>query len=364
MAIRMAVKLDGVNFTAAETTLVETPDFAASAFRYASGVAALRIRNSVGEIIVLPFHGQQIWDARFHGRRLTMRTMFDDPAATTNYLQNYGAFFLHCGVTAMGNPGPGDTHPLHGEVPHAPYHAVQLLFGEDETGAYIALTGKTRYTLAFAQNVETQPVLKLHAGTGRMTMDVAIHNLKATPMEVMYLAHINFRPVDGATIFDTVPDDVKAFRVRTTIPPIFKPSEAFKAMIAEVAAKPWLHRDIVPGRAIDPELVMGLDFRSDADGWAHSIQMLPDGTADLVSHRPSELPRGVRWMCRTPDQDALGLFLPATADADGYTAEKAKGNLVIVPPGEAFRCSMAFGALSRDEAAAMAQHIGKVRAAA
>ena len=63
------------------------------------------------------------------------------------------------------------------------------------------------------------------------------------------------------------------------------------------------------------------------DGWGHAMQLLPDGTADFISHRPEELPGGVRWMTRNADQDALGLFLPGTAEADGYTAEKAKGNV-------------------------------------
>ena len=35
-------------------------------------MAALRIINARGEIIVLPFQGQQIWRANFDGRDLTL----------------------------------------------------------------------------------------------------------------------------------------------------------------------------------------------------------------------------------------------------------------------------------------------------
>ena len=38
----------------------------------------------------------------------------------------------------------------------------------------------------------------------------------------------------------------------------------------------------------------------------------PDGTADYIRHQPQELDHGVRWICRTPDQDALGMVLPET----------------------------------------------------
>ena len=74
---------------------------------------------------------------------------------------------------------------------------------------------------------------------------------------------------------------------------------------------------------------MGLTMKPDADGWGHAMQLLPDGTADYISHRLDELPSGVRWMTRNADQDALGLFLPGTAEADGYLAEKAKGNVKV-----------------------------------
>src|SRR5262245_40923315 len=94
------------HFTPARHVLATCGSMTATCFRYASGVAGLAITNADGHIDLLPFHGQQIWDAEFFGRRLTMGSMFDGPLATQDYLANYGAFFIHCGVTAMGNPAP------------------------------------------------------------------------------------------------------------------------------------------------------------------------------------------------------------------------------------------------------------------
>ena len=95
-------------------------------------------------------------------------------------------------------------------------------------------------------------------------------------------------------------------------------------------------------------------------GFAHSMQLLPDGSADFVSHRPAELGHGVRWLSRSGDQDALGLMLPATADPNGYTAEKAKGHVRVVPPLGEFHCALEFGALDRQETKDMRRKIAKI----
>ena len=351
------------HFTQAPTVLATFGGLTATCFRYASGVAGLTIANDAGLIELLPFQGQQIWDAVFFGRRLTMGSMFDEPLPTQNYLSTYGAFFIHCGVTAMGNPAPEDTHPLHGELPNALYQEARLIIGEDADGPFMALTGTYRHRVAFTHNYVAEPVIKLGAKGGRIRASLTIRNLKQSPMELMYLAHVNFRPVDNARLIDTVPDDPRNMRIRDKLPANYLPSPDYRQLLAEMLANPRKHRDIVAGRAIDPELVLSLDCRADAAGWAHSLQLLPDGAADFVSHRPSELDRGIRWMSRGGDQDALGVMLPATADPNGYVAEKAAGRLRIIPPQGEYHCDLEFGALERDDAAQLKQKIEKIRQA-
>jgi hypothetical protein len=361
VAHRVSINLKAVNFDAGETLVAEAGGLTASVFRYGTGVAALRIRNRVGEIVCLPFQGQQIADAAFHGRKLTMRSMFADPPAASHYLGNSGGFLIHCGATAMGNPSVEDTHPLHGELPNLPYQEAHLLIGEDERGAWMGMSGVGRYTIAFTHNYESRPLLKLHADDGRIDAELEIRNLKHTPMELMYLAHVNFRPHDGARLVDMVPNDAKHIRLRTKVPQgLFKLTESFTRLQEQLKADPALHRDVAAGRAIDPEIVMGLSFTPDLEGWGHSMQLLPDGTADFISHRLAELPGGVRWMTRNADQDALGLFLAGTAEADGYLAEKAKGNVKIIAPQQSWRCAMRFGALTREEAEIMQARIAQV----
>lgn len=344
-------------FTEKEKLLLAHGELAATTFAYDSGVAALRLSNSLGEIVMLPFHGQQIWSAEFHGRPLTMRSMFDEPRATQTYLHNYGGFLLHCGFTRMGVPGPDDNHPLHGELPHATYNSAALVIGEDDGGAYIGLTGQWQYTVAFNYNYVAEPLVKLYAGSSLLHIAIDVTNLKETEMEYMYMAHINFRPVDHGRLVYSAPADTDHVRIRKGESHLgSKPG--YVEFMEELGRNPEKHHVLEPGLNFDPEAVLYIDYKVDRGGWAHSLQIHPDGSADYVRHRPDQLDKGVRWIARTPDQEALGLVLPATAEPEGYTAEKAKGNVKVLPGKGKFHAEVIAGAVN---AAAASEIEGTIR---
>lgn len=347
-------------FTEREQSLVEHGPLVASAFRYPSGALALRLRNERGALITLPFQGQQIWSAHFDGRELTMRSMFDQPHPTQTYLQNYGGFLIHCGATAMGVPTAQDSHPLHGELPNAPYDNAWLTAGEDAQGLYLELSGEYRYTVAFNTNYTAQPTLRLYAGKATFPVTMTITNLKNSPMELMYLAHVNFRPVDNSRLAYSAVYDAQHVRVRTSIPSHVHPLPGYREFIQELAEHPEKHHLLTPGLGFDPEVVFFIEYQADAQGWAHSLAIHPDGQADYVRHQPAVLDHGNRWICRTPDQDALGLLLPATAEPEGYTAEKAKGNLKILGPKAVWTCAYEIGALTATEARAVEAKIEQI----
>ncbi|ODT11887.1 MAG: hypothetical protein ABS35_41150 [Kaistia sp. SCN 65-12] len=349
-------------FTRAETVLASYAGLTASTFRYSTGVAGLRIDNGIGSMELLPFQGQQIWDATFHGRRLTMGSMFDEPEPTQSYLGTYGGLFLHCGATAMGNPSPADNHPPHGELPNALYHSAELLIGEDENGPFMGLSGRYQHAVAFTHKYVATPTVRLHAGSARIHLEMEIRNLKGAPMDLMYLAHVNFRYVPGARIVDTVADQTKGYRIRSLLPPEETLTEEYKRIREAVLAEPALHKHLDGGQQVEPEIVMAMDAATDPSGWSHALQVLEDGSADFISYRPDELGHAIRWMVRNADQEALGLVLPATAEADGYLAEKAKGNLLRLATGETFRCQLVFGALAPDEVPTFERVIDGARA--
>ncbi len=359
--MRLTFDLVPGDFAAKPRAIARFEGLTATAFRFDTGVAGLRIENDVGHVVLLPFQGQQVWDAVFHGRRLTMESVFAEPVAASDLLSSYGALLVHCGATAMGNPGPEDRHPLHGELPQAPFQTARLLAGTDGEGPYMGLSGLYRHQQAFSHHYVAEPELLLHCGSGILDLRMAIRNCRKSPMELMYLAHVNFRPVDGGRLVDTVPDDPRHIRIRKRLPGFFAPSADRDRLLARLEAEPARHRHMVPSERIEPELVMGLDFVADEEGLAHAMQVHPSGEADVVSHRPGELPRAVRWITRSADEDALGLVLPGTAEADGYTAEKRKGNLLTLAPDGQFTCHVRFGALMPLAAAEFAARIEAVR---
>lgn len=354
------IHLTPAMFQPKEQPLVEHGTLSASTVRFESGTHGLRLRNEMGELLLLPFQGQQIWSARFGERELTMRSMFDEPTPTRDYLHNYGGFLIHCGFTAMGVPGPDDTHPLHGELPNAPYDSAFVVLGEDEGGAYIGLGGSYRHTVAFSYNYVAEPLVKLYAGAERFDIRMSITNLKQTPMEYMYLAHVNFRPVDNGRLIYSAPTTPEHVRVRTSIPSHVTPGPGYVDFIDALREAPQQHHVLAPELAFDPEVVFNIDYLADDAGWAHSLQVHPDGSADYIGHRPEQLPVGVRWICRTPDQDALGIVLPATAEPEGYLAEQAKGNIRTLAGGETFACDMTVGVLDKTAAGEMAGQIEKI----
>jgi hypothetical protein len=360
MSWETTIHLQSQFFGEAEELLAEHEGLRAHTFRYRSGVCGLRLTNQVGEVIMLPFQGQQIWRAAFNGRALTMKSMFDEPRSTTEYLHTYGAFLVHCGATAMGVPGPDDTHPLHGELPNAPYQTAMLTVGQDDKGPYMGVAGTYQHTVAFNHNYLAQPAVKLYAESTRLSISMSIRNLKHSEMELMYLAHVNFRPVDNGRLVYSAPCTPEHVRVRTSIPSHVRPPAGYVEFIETLKEHPEEHNVLKPGLAFDPEVVFFIDYLADEAGWAHSMQVHPDGSADFISHRPAELDHGIRWICRTADQDALGIALPATAEPEGYLAEKAKGNIKVIPAQGEFRCDLEAGVLSSDEARQLEEKINQI----
>jgi hypothetical protein len=335
-------------FTSHETLLAENGELTASAFRYPSGVCALRLKNSLGELVLLPYQGQQIWDATLRGRRLTMKSMFDQPYPTSDFLSTFGGFLLHCGAAAMGSPSAEDSHSLHGELPNAPYQNAALVIGSDEKGEYIGLTGEYRHTVAFNYNYTATPLVKVYAASSVFDVSMKIQNHKASPMPLMFLEHINFIPVDGGRLAQTVVCNPENMRVRANIPSFMEVAPGYREFLKLLQEHPEKHLVFDPALVYDPEVVFYMNYLADENGWARTLQIHPDGSADLLRHRPEQLNHGVRWICRTADQGALGME-PSTAEVEGFSAEKKKGNVRSLPGGAMFTYELEVGVLTVDE---------------
>ncbi|WP_168208274.1 DUF4432 family protein [Agrobacterium sp. T29] len=343
------IELSKKSFSEQKRLIARQGVIEAFGFRYASGIEALEIHNGAGTAVLLPFRGQQIWDVVFNGRRLTMQTIFDEPVNASNFHRSYGAFFVHCGATATGYPGPEDDHELHGELPYISYERAAIVFGSDAKGEYVELTGLVRDRKFFGPSFAFRPALRLHANATAFDLTVEVENLGGGTMPLMYLAHANFRPVDGSRLVDTLmPDPDRRWQVPAYLAGA---DDTLVSWHREVEADFNRHRTIKAGDRIEKEFGFSDAYHADMDGWAHAMQILPNGSADFISFRPRELRRGSRWLSRAPDRQALGICLPSTARPLGRKRTEENGNLLFLASGQRFRASLSFGAVDAQGAA-------------
>lgn len=338
-----------------EATLVNAGDMVVSGFRYASGIEALRVKTPRAELIILPFKGQQIWRAAFDGRDITMGSIFEEPVDTQEYLATYGAFLIHCGMTAIGGPSPADTHPLHGELPNAPFQSAYLRV--DPVAGSVTIGGTYHHKVAFSANYRATPEITLQQDATHIDVELNVENLRPKPMELMYLAHANFRPVDEGELIYSAPYTPEAVRVRESVPSHISPPPGYSKFIEALVDEPKLHHRFDPSLSFDPEVVFSISMIADENGWAHAMQRHPSGEADFISYAIDTCPMAGRWICRTPDQQGLGIAFPATAGVEGYLAEKAKGNIVSVPSGTSWFAKMRMGVLNKAETSGLAEKI-------
>ena len=343
----MKINLANFNFTAQPTLLAESGEFSVTAFRYSTGVAALKVANRRGSFTILPWMGQMIWRCDFDGVELTMKSMYDEPAdCKTSFEESYGCFLMHCGLTAMGNPAPEDTHVGHAELPVARYQEAYVEIGED----YAAVGGTFRNTMCFAYNYTFSPKVVLRKGAAKLEVEATVKNHKDLPFEYYYLCHVNHRPVNGSKIVESPLK--RAPIINHEVPEgYYRPwADATNAFLAELD-KDYKVQSVVgaKGESYRPEIVNCYFHKPDAKGWAIVKQVYPKKEGKVggvfVKYRPSELPYATRWIARTGDEDAMGMCLPATAEHMGRLYCQAHGEQKYLAPGKTFSVHIETGIL-------------------
>ena len=102
-------------------------------------------------------------------------------------------------------PARADTHPLHGELPNAPYQ--QGVAGR-RAKMRRRIPGAQRRVRAHGgvqRSLCRPPEVRLTPAHRSFPISIVDRNLKQTPMDLMYLAHINFRPVDYGRLVYSAP---------------------------------------------------------------------------------------------------------------------------------------------------------------
>lgn len=343
-------------FTPPEHALLRLEDTRITAFRYPSGVAALKLVGPRIDMIWLPFTGQMIWDLAIDGEPLKMRSMFEEPTGSTVFDRDYGMFMAHCGITAMGGPGPEDSHPLHGELPHAAYESAFIEIRRDASGAEIALCGSTVEKIFGEIHYEFRPRLTIRPDSPVVELRSTLLNHRSREFEYQYLCHLNWMPHDGAEFAQSSTLDPSEYRILMDAASDRSTAEYVRGLIA----RPELSLHVEPGVAVDPEYCVWMTPRSDSAGWAHAMQVMPDGRSHFVSWDTATLPHAVRWLARTGDEDAVGFALPATGHHLGRAQSRADGLLRTLAARSRVSFAIDFGLHDAATAASFRERIEEI----
>lgn len=334
----------------------------ATAFRYETGVAGLKIQNQHCSMVVLPYMGQQIWFTEFYGKQLTQKSIFDMPQATTKFGDNYGGFLLHCGLTNINCAGEGEDYPLHGELPFANYQQTYAGIGRDEKGKYLAVGGTYVYRNSQEYHYAYSPELRLYDDSSMVEMHIDIHNRRGSPLDYMFMCHMNWLAVDGSRLVYSVPKDAGHIRVDPTelggdSPRAVKIREYGRKLLEDPTIADVLDSKT---QCYDPEMCINMTYKADETGWAHAMQVMPEGDACYVGFRTKELPYALRWFCRTGDEDGVGIALPTTGTNRSTAYQRAHHLYNTLAPNAHESLRFNFGYLKKDQAAEMEKHIDRI----
>ena len=343
--------------------LLSDGEFKATAFRYETGVCGLKIQNRHCNMVVLPYLGQQIWFAEFNGKNLTQRSIFDQPLTTSKLGDNYGGLLLHCGLTNINGPGEGESdYPFHGELPFANYPEAYTGIGHDEKGKYLVAGGTYIYRNSQEYHYAYSPELRLYEDASVVEMHIDIHNRRGRELDYMFMCHINWLAVDGSRIVYSAKKDKEHIQVD----PTELGDDSRRAVRVREYGKKLLEdptlADVLDSetQCFDPEMCINVKYESDEKGWGHAMQVMPDGDACYVGFRTKELPFALRWLCRTEDEDGIGIALPTTGTNRSTAYQKEHGYYNTLAPGAHEELRFDFGYLNPEQVKEMEAHIENI----
>lgn len=338
-----------------ERPVLQAGSLSASLFRYPSGIEALRLGNARGTLIVLPWVGQMIWHAAFDGVELGMRSGFEMPLPSDTIAGTYGCFAFHSGLLRNGVPGPDDDHAAHGEFPCAAMRAAWLELLEQDGVLSLRVVSERHHVVGFGPNYLARPAVTLSEGTGRFDVSLDIENRSGLPMELMYMCHVNFAFVAGAEILQPAPFTPDRVTVRRSVPAHVTPTAEYRALIEALALAPERMARLNEPSAYDPEQVFSVSgLGTDTSGRTTLMLRRPEGDAFAVSYAPAEFPHCIRWILNGPDAGVAAFALPSTCEPEGYTAERAKGHVRLLPPHGSAHFGLSLGHLDGAETIAAA----------
>lgn len=315
-------------FTDRPNLILENNHFTISAFRYASGIEGLRVENSQGHLIILPFLGQMIWDAEFCGQNLKMANMFSEPKPVKTVVETYGCFAFHSGLISNGCPSPDDNHPLHGEMPCATMDSAWLVLSE----LSVQVCGCYEYVMGFGHHYLAAPSVTINADSALFDIKMSVTNLASVPMPLQYMYHMNYAYIEDAQFSQNIPES--AIVVRESIPGHVQPTPQWLVFNQALKSGEAALNQLNQPQMCDPEIVFFIDNLVQYTATPEFRMTSTQGTTFVTRFKASEFNYATRWILYNGDQKVGAFVLPATCRPEGFLAAKHNQTLIWLAAGE------------------------------
>lgn len=327
-------------FESQKRILIESKNFQISGFKYNSGIEAIKIENSKGHLIILPYMGQMIWDAHFLDENLCMKNMFSEPKPSNEIVSTYGCFAFHSGLIRNGCPSPDDDHPLHGEMPCANMNKAWLEVTENN----VVIKGEYEYVMGFGNHYLATPSVTLEKDSSLFDIKMNVKNLASVPMPLQYMCHMNTAYFPDAKMTQNIPNN--AVTLRQSIPDHVKPTSQWLKFNEKLKSQETPIESLSTPEMYDPEIVYFMDNLSQYTEKAHFEVEIGNGKKLMTQFDTQMLNYATRWILYNGDQKVGAYVLPATCRPEGHLAAEKKGTLIQLQPNETRAFSVTTGIIS------------------
>ena len=296
-----------------------------------AGVEQIQVRTGAGlTYYVSPSRGLDIGLAEWCGAPLSWQSPNGEQhpafgsAVGMEWLRTAaGGLLMTCGLRQVGSPNvdQGEQLGLHGRAHHTPARQVAATGGWEGDSYIMRVAGVVEEVRLFGEYLRLSRAIRSTLGENRISISDTVENLGFAPTPLMLLYHVNlgFPLLDEQT---TVRFPSRRVLARDEGTPV-EGYERWQAPEAGYAERVYYHEGLEGTRA--EVLVTNPAFP------------LGGGQVPLtlrIGWSPQELPRLVQWKLAGEGMHVLGVE-PANCYVEGRAAERQRGTLASLAPGEA-----------------------------
>jgi hypothetical protein len=303
------------------------------------GVRLIEVRTGTGfRYTILPSRGMDVSFAEYKGIPLCWRSgtrdvspAFYEPAGDGWHRLFYGGMVITCGLSNVGAPcvDQGEELGRHGRISATPAESVYADGRWEGDEYHLIVQGRMREAIFWGENLTM--TRRIHSRLGaswlRIEDEVENHGFRPTPLMLLYHVNIGFPLLSKEST-------------------MLIPSRKTVAMDPSMNTRGFSEiHDPMPDA---PSQVFYHDAASDPDGIVTAAlinERLPLGLS--IRYRKDQLKNLVQWKMLGQGDYVLGIE-PANCHVEGRAAERARGTLEFIAPGEKRQFHLELGILDSE----------------